>query len=73
MTELFGGPFAVLPLGKLLERARLKGASDEQMDLVKSEDDLVQKEMLVHLISECELAQAHLHAELSPSGAPSIS
>jgi RimJ/RimL family protein N-acetyltransferase len=68
VTELIGGPFAVLPLGKLLERARLKGASDEQMDLVESEDDLVQKEMLVHLISECELAQAHLHAELSPSG-----
>jgi RimJ/RimL family protein N-acetyltransferase len=69
VTELLGGPFSVLPLGDLRKRARLKGASDEQMADVEAADDLEKKEKLVYLISECELAQAHLHAELSPCGA----
>lgn len=69
VTEQLGGPFSVLPLGDLRKRARLKGASDEQMAEVEAANDLEKKEKLVYLISECELAQAHLHAELSPCGA----
>ena len=64
VTELIGGPFAVLPLGELKARARLKGASEEQMEEAGDE-----KPELVHLIAECELAQTSLHSELSPSGA----
>ena len=81
VTELIGGPFAVLPLGELRERARLKGASDEQMEAVESHQRVAringsmveleedQKPALVHLIAECQLAQSELHSELSPSGA----
>ena len=69
VNELLGGPFAVLPLGNLRKRARLKGASDEQMAAAEAAgDDLEKKENLAHLISECELAHAHLHEELSPCG-----